>query len=236
MLIAVCDDEKIIREKLTDALYGFFGRLDLTCKEYADGEELLSDIKKGVRPEALFLDIEMPVLDGMSTAVKLRELDIDIPVIFLTSHTEMAMDGYEVAAFRFLGKPVDEDKLYKTLSDLKEKLIGGKHIVIRYEGEDVVVPVDDIVYIEAQNNSIRIVLSKREYTIRGKLADIKKQLSLITDSFYRIHRGYVVNLRHVKKHHSNEVIVSKDTALPLSRSSMADFKIKLLEYVRNSAR
>jgi DNA-binding LytR/AlgR family response regulator len=173
MLIAVCDDEKIIREKLTDALYGFFGRLDLTCKEYADGEELLSDIKKGVRPEALFLDIEMPVLDGMSTAVKLRELDIDIPVIFLTSHTEMAMDGYEVSAFRFLGKPVDEDKLNKTLSDLKEKLVGGKHIVIRYDGEDIVVPVDDIVYIEAQNNSIRIVLSKREYTIRGKLADIK---------------------------------------------------------------
>ena len=92
------------------------------------------------------------MLDGMSTAVKLRELDIDIPVIFLTSHTEMAMDGYEVSAFRFLGKPVDEDKLNKTLSDLKEKLVGGKHIVIRYDGEDIVVPVDDIVYIEVINN------------------------------------------------------------------------------------
>ena len=236
MKIAICDDERIFREELAKALYDHFGKLDLDCVEYQDGREVLDAVEKGAAFDAFFLDIEMKDLDGMTTAARLRKLGIDAPVIFLTSHTEMAMEGYEVAAFRFLGKPLREDKLLQTLSDLRETLLHAKSIMIRCDGEDVVVPLEKLIYAEAQNNSVRIVLADQEYVIRKKLSDLEELLAEQSDLFVRVHRGYLVNLQHVKKNHGMEVSVSNGDVLSVSRSLAAAFKEALLKYVRASAR
>lgn len=236
LVFAVCDDEKIFRDEIIDALYSFFGKLDLECVEFEDGSELLTAFSDGRRFDAVFLDIEMQVKDGMTTASELRTLGYDKPIVFLTSHTEMAMEGYEVSAFRFLAKPINKEKVERTCKDLKEELTEKKSILIRYEGEDVVLAIDDIRYIEAMNNSISIVLNDKEYTVRKKLSDIEKELSAVADCFAKIHRGYIVNLKYVKKHHGNEVYMSGDVALPISRGLVNEFKAKLFEYVRKSAR
>ena len=234
--IAVCDDEKIFRDEIMEKIYDFFGKLDCECVEFAGGKELLAFFSGGERADAIFLDIEMPGRDGFETAKTLRDMGVEVPVIFLTSHTEMAMDGYEVSAFRFLGKPVREEKLNQALLDLRDFLTGGRRLVIRFEGEDVVIPVEDIIFVESRNNCVRIVLADREYTIREKLVSMQKKLEELSDTFFRIHRGYLVNLKHVKRHHLQEIVVEGDITLPLSRPAVSEFKKRLLIFVRGSAR
>ncbi|MDD6071063.1 MAG: LytTR family DNA-binding domain-containing protein [Clostridiales bacterium] len=234
--IAVCDDEKIFCDKIIQEMYNFFGKLDLTCAAFYDGEKLITAYESGIHFDAVFLDIEMPIKDGMETAKALRNKGFEAPIIFLTSHTEMAMDGYEVSAFRFLSKPIQEDKLQKTLKDLKRELREKKRLMIRYEGEEVVIFVDDILYVEAMNNQVSLVTVGGEYTVRKKISDMEHELKEISDCFVRIHRGYIVNLVHVKKHHGNEIFIMGDHVLPLSRSLVNDFKKQLFQYVRNSAR
>ncbi|MBR6478398.1 MAG: response regulator transcription factor [Lachnospiraceae bacterium] len=236
MKIAICDDERIFREELSEALYDYFGKLDLSLMEYQDGREVLEAVEKGATFDALFLDIEMKEMDGMTAAAKLRERGVKAPVIFLTSHTEMAMEGYEVAAFRFLGKPLRKDKLLQTMSDLRETLLHAKSIMIRCDGEDVVVPLEKLIYVEAQNNSVRIVMTDQEYVIRKKLSDLETELAEQSDLFVRIHRGYLVNLQHVKKNHGAVVSMSNGDTLSVSRSLAVAFKEALLKYVRASAR
>jgi DNA-binding LytR/AlgR family response regulator len=232
----VCDDETIFREELIRALYDAFGKLELSCASFSDGDQLLAAHEQGQQFDAVFLDIEMPGRNGMETAGELRSRGFVSPIVFLTSHTELAMDGYEVAAFRFLSKPVREEKLQKTLYDLKAELSEKNRLMIRYEGEELVLLLDDIIYVEARNNQISIVTASEEYTIRKKISDIENELKNLSDCFVRVHRGYIVNLSHVKKHHGNEVFITGDTVLPLSKGYVNHFKEQLFEYVRNSAR
>lgn len=234
--IAVCDDEDIFRKDIVKYLEKYFGKLDILCQEFGDGESLIGSAKLGTVWDAIFLDIEMEKMDGMQTAAALREMGHQMPIIFLTSHTEFALEGYEVSAFRFLAKPLRIPKMEQTLSDLKELLYGSLNLLIRYEGEDILLPVDDIVYVEARNNTVRIVLVREEYIIRKKLAEMEAELAKMSDNFVRIHRGYIVNLRHVKKHHGNDVFMTGNVTLPISRSLGKDFKERLFLYVRNNTR
>lgn len=236
MNIAVCDDEKIFREEIIGALYDYFGKLEINCKEYENGASLLAAFEQGEDIQALFLDIEMPEIDGMATANMLRARGFEAPIIFLTSHTEMAMEGYEVAAFRFLGKPANPEKLEKTLRDLKEELCEKKKLIIRSEGEDVILVLDDICYVEAQNNSVLIKTTAKDYVIRRKIADLEKEMGELSDDFFRVHRGYIVNFAHVKKHVGTDIVLDSGETIPLSRSLVNEFKQRLFAYVRGSVR
>lgn len=236
MRIAVCDDESIFREEIIAFIENYYGKLDVTCISCENGNILLEKYEKGAGIEAVFLDIEMPVLDGMETAKQLRKKGYEGPVIFLTSHTEMAMDGYEVTAFRFLAKPVQKEKLIQALQDLKLLLFEQKKLVIRYEGEDIILAINNICYIEAMNNYVSIVLEDKEYMVRMKITDIENMLKKHTDTFIKVHRSYIVNLSHVVKHKGKEIYITGGQVLPLSRGMVKPFKEQLIKYVRNSAR
>lgn len=236
MKFAVCDDEKIFRDEIIEELYFYFGKLDTDCIPFSDGSELVEAYQCEECFDAIFLDIEMAKLDGLATAAKLRKMGINCPIIFLTSHTEFAMEGYEVYAFRFLAKPMNKDKLSLAMMDLKEALCVKKHLLIKADGEEIPIPVDDIIYIEAMNNSISIVLENENYMVRKKLGEIEKELYEVADTFIKIHRGYIVNLSKVKKIHGNQVVLCSDVCLPISRSLVNVFKTKLFEYIKNQAR
>lgn len=236
MRIAICDDEKIFRDEITDCLDSYFGKLDLDCFTFSDGSELICAYENGETFQAVFLDIEMPKLDGLKTAAMLRKMGVEVPIIFLTSHTEFAMEGYEVYAFRFLAKPLNQEKMRQTLNDLKEALFVKKRLLIKADGEEILLVIDDIIYVEAMNNSISIVTEKENYCVRKKLGEMEKELNSVSDTFVKIHRGYIVNLSKVEKQHQNEVIMSDGIHLPISRTAVSDFKKRLFEYIKEQAR
>ena len=236
MRLAIVDDESAYRRQIAELIGSVYGKADVSCFLYADGSELIRSFENGFKLDAVFLDIEMKDVDGMTAARKIRTYSKDIPIIFLTSHTEHAMDGYEVDAFRFLSKPVNESKLAETLKDLEKKLRVDEKIVLHKDGEELVNPVSDLIYVEAANNCVRFCFRSEKTEIRMKFTDALKMVDELSSDFVKIHRSYYINLGHVKKLSAAEVILDNREVLPVSRSSSSEAKSRLLEYIRRNGR
>ena len=213
-----------------------YGREDVSCFLYADGAEVIRAFENGFHLDAVFLDIEMKELDGMSTAKLIRSYSKDIPIVFTTSHTEMAMEGYEVDAFRFLGKPIDEEKLRLTLNDLEKKLKVEEKIVLKKDGEELIFPISSLIYVEAANNSVRFVFTSSVVELRMKFSDAVKMVDGLTGGFFKIHRSYYINLGHVTKMSATEVLMDNGETLPVARGSASSAKKELFEYIRRNGR
>ena len=236
MRIAVVDDEEMIRRKIASMISNVYGREDVSCFLYADGSEVIRSFENDFKLDAVFLDIEMTELDGMSTARKIREFSREIPIVFTTSHTEMAIEGYEVDAFRFLSKPVDETKLRQTLIDLENLLKVDNKIVLREDGEDVVKSVSDLIYAEAANNEVRFVFKGSVVKQRMKFTDAVKLIDEQSRDFVKNHRSYYINLAHVLKLGTGEILMDNKETLPVARGSSASVKKNLFDYIRRTAR
>lgn len=237
MRLAVCDDSIAERTLIVSVIEDFFSKLDTTCLPFSSGEELVEYISKtNDSIDAIFLDIEMGQMDGMTAAHEVRKALPNVPIIFITSHKELAPDGYEVQAFRFVCKPIDRNKLISALSSLKTHLLSKVSIVFRHNGEDVIIPLDSILWIESDNNDVRIICENKTITTRMRLRDAWNELSDIsTGRFAYSHRCTIVNLSHVKSLSSSQVKLDNGASLMLSRGCEKDLKNQLFEYVRHFA-
>ena len=235
MRIAVCDDEEKFRTQAKNLIDKLAGSLDVIVDAYEDGNKLLTAFDKNPY-DVLFLDIEMPIMDGITLAKKLRERSDSIYIVFLTGHVEYALEGYEVNALRYLTKPVQEDKLREVLRFVMDKSTSKRQLMIKEDGDEILLNVSDIVYLEAQNQYVMIYTTDGEHLIRYNIGDLEEQLK--NDGFFRIHRGYLVSLAKVKKLVKNEVIMElpdEELSLPVSRSNVKPLKEALYAYVENTA-
>ncbi len=235
MRIAVCDDEEKFRTQARDLIDKLAGSIDVIVDAYSDGKKLLEAFDK--KPyEVIFLDIEMPSMDGITLAKKLRERSGSVYIVFLTGHVEYALEGYEVNALRYLTKPVKEDKLREVLRFVMDKSTSKRQLMIKEDGEEKLINVSDIVYLEAQNQYVMICTNNEEYIVRYNIGDFEDQLK--NDGFFRIHRGYLISLAKVKKLGKSEVLMEKHTeeiSLPVSRNNVKPLKEALYTYVDNLA-
>ena len=175
-------------------------------------------------------------MDGITLAKEIRKRTEQVQIVFLTGHVEYAIEGYEVNALRYLTKPVNEEKLKEVLRHVMDQNIQGKQLILREDGEDLVLNVSDIYYMEAQNQYVMIYASDGEHLIRANIGDFEEQLK--NDGFYRIHRGYLVSLAKVKKLLKGEVSLEyhkNAVTLPVSRSNVKPLKEALYAFVEKAA-
>ncbi|MBQ8011039.1 MAG: response regulator transcription factor [Oscillospiraceae bacterium] len=232
MRIAICDDEPQCRQQAVQAVHACTRSLDILTDVFENGNAFLQSFRKNPY-DLVFLDIEMPEIDGISLARRLRELSRDVPIVFLTSHIEYALEGYEVNALRYLTKPIQNDKLHELLGYVMERMQEQRTLWLKTDGGEERVPVKDILCLEAQNQNILIRTVDREYTVRYNLGEYEKELS--QDGFFRIHRGYLVSLRHVKSLGKHELTLSDGTVLPVSRTKEKTLKEALFQFIREEA-
>lgn len=232
MRIAICDDEERYRVELKTVLDKLLINVDYNIDTFEDGQILIDSFSKDPY-DLVFLDIEMPAVDGITLAKKIRSRSEKVFIVFLTGHVEYALEGYEVNALRYLTKPVDIDKLKEVIRFVQEKQGASRQIIIREDGEELLIDINDVIYMESMNQNVRIVTSKGEHTIRYNIGDFEEQLK--NDGFFRIHRGYLISLSKVKKLSKNDVIMDTDVALPVSRSNLKTLKEALYAYVEGSA-
>lgn len=231
MKIAVCDDERAFAEQLKQQIDGYYRTADCGVYLFTSAAGLIERIRRGPAEfAAVFLDIEMPEIDGFRAARDIRAISSDIALVFLTSHTELAMEGYEVNALRFLAKPVNEAKLHETLDLIDRSVSSGRCLVIADGGSRVLVRQLEIVYIKAENVYLHIVTAHKKYLHRQKLSDMENELD--AGKFVRIHRSYIVGLAHVKSYDGKSVIMTNGDILPLSRSCEKPFKDAVMNYLR----
>ncbi len=233
MKIAICDDEKIFLDSLEQKIYGILSKLDCEVIPFGSAEALLSS---AMDYDLIFLDIEMGGMDGMRAAKQIRETDFETPIVFLTSHTEMAIEGYEVNAFRFLKKPVEEEKLRQTLQDIQLMKASHKGVMIKAGGEEIVVIPSEVLFLESDNNNVRIITSSGSITTRLKLSEAIEIFNRINDTIRKVHRCSAVNLDHVARLRDREAVLDDGSVIAVSRSCFADFKNALYEHVKKTVR
>ena len=173
-------------------------------------------------------------IDGIETAKRLRKLLPDCYIIFITSHDEFALTGYEVAAFRYLVKPVQPEKLTEAISAVRAEL--SDHITLHVEDGPVeaLLRVKDIYYIEAQDKRVRVVLKDTAFSDRRGIDEIERALA--GEDFFRVHRSYLINFRYVARLDKNEILLVSGEQIPLSRLRKKAFKNAFQAYVSRTAR
>ncbi len=230
--IAICDDEERYRIELKTILNKLLINADLNIDTFDDGN-ILADAFAASPYDLVFLDIEMPAVDGITLAKKIRSRSENVFIVFLTSHIEYALEGYEVNALRYLTKPVDIEKLKEVIRYVQEKQGSSRQIIIKEDGEEILIDINDVIYMESMNQNVRIVTAKGEHVIRYNIGDFEEQLK--NDGFFRIHRGYLISLSKVKKLSGNDVILDGGETLPVSRSNVKPLKEALYTYVEGTA-
>ena len=220
MRIAICDDEEKFRVQEKNLVDRLSGSLDVVVDAFEDGRDLLKRFDS----------------NGITLAKEIRKRTGQVQIVFLTGHVEYAIEGYEVNALRYLTKPVNEEKLKEVLRHVMDQNVQGKQLILREDGEDLVLNVSDIYYMEAQNQYVMIYASDGEHLIRANIGDFEEQLK--NDGFYRIHRGYLVSLAKVKKLLKGEVSLEyhkNAVTLPVSRSNVKPLKEALYAFVEKAA-
>ena len=229
---AICDDLAQCRIRTENAIRECLKGIDYGLTVYKNGSDFLRDFAQ--KPfDLVFLDIEMPEIDGISVAHKLRSISPDVPIVFLTSHLEYAIEGYEVRALRYLTKPIDPKKLQEVLSYVLRQQQEQRALWVKTDYAEQKLLIKDIIYMEAQNQNILICTATDSYSVRYNISDYETELK--DDGFFRIHRGYLVSLQHIKSVGKSEVVLSCGTALPVSRSKEKALKEALFEYIRKEA-
>lgn len=240
MRIAVCEDEDIFRKQIVKEIDEYYHSLDVVVDSFSSGEELVKKYESGKEIgeiphyDILFLDIEMRRLDGFDTAKAIRSYGGKEILIYLTSHTELAMQGYEVEAFRFLAKPVEREKLWEALGELKKRLRKGRNIILHTKEEEVCVEVTSIMYVESMKNHVYYhVLDHKNtdclkvYKVREKIANVEKEL--FKEGFFRCHRSYLIQLAAVESYNNLELTLSGNVQIPISRGKQEAFREALMQ-------
>lgn len=231
MKIAICDDEvnfqKVLREKLEE----YYGILEVEVEVFFSGMDFMDRfMNHPLEYQMIFMDIEMPGMDGIDTSKQIRKINQSIPIIFLTSHTEMAMEGYEVDAFRFLDKPLRMERLVKTLRDFDSLRLLDSKIELQVGEITLLVNWMEIQYVQSENVYINVYIKNTRYLIRKKLSDIEEEMP--KQMFYKPHRSYLINLGFVKSFDGKKIMMKNGYEIPLSREKKNEFKTVMMKYLR----
>ena len=232
MRIAICDDEQqFLRDFrcITDRLYR---SLDMLTDCFSSGSALLKQFRLRAY-DLVFLDIEMPEMDGITLAEELRELSEEVSIVFLTGHVEYAIKGYEVNALRYLTKPADEQKIRAVIDHVLQKMENEKQLWIKTDEGDMRLRLKEILFIESQNQNVVINTASDSYSVRGNMSDYEERLT--PEGFFRIHRGYLVALSKVQRISGKELVMEDGTVLPVSRSKEAKLREALFSFVSKEA-
>ncbi len=231
MKIAICDDEQIFRDTLYKKLVKYNKTFEI--KEFRTGREL---IDSRIKFDIIFLDIEMPELNGMDTAKKLRKLSVGSIIIFLTSHIECIQDAFKVKAFRFLSKPVQEDALNEALEEAEKEIVGQEKIVINQKGKIFELSVPDVMYFEAFGDGTYVYDNKDNvYECTVALKEWDKRLEGMP--FFKIHKSYIVSMMYVSSINNNVLrLEGVDQEFTISRRNITPFKDAYMDFVKNNSR
>ncbi|QGK75929.1 LytTR family DNA-binding domain-containing protein [Flavobacterium sp. SLB02] len=191
---------------------------------FESAEDALPFIEKE-KVDILFLDIDMPGLNG----IEFRKKALEIPVcIFITAHPEHAVESFEIETLDFIVKPLKLDRFAQTVSRIEEFMeiklkaslfeasIGGDTIYIKEGHEQTKVKLHEILYLEALKDYTLVITDKKRHCVLSSIGNLLKEDHF--QSFIRIHRSFAVQKQFIQKINSTEIILNNNIAIPVGRS------------------
>lgn len=230
MNIVICDDEKIVRLQIKGLIEK--QKADGNLELYETGEELLA---VGKHFDVVFLDIQMEGMNGIDTARALREQNEETVLIFITGIKEYVFDAFDVAAFHYLLKPIEENKFMEVFDRAvkeaeKRKEKGQKQLFIKTRQRNITLEQKNILYIENRGRKAEIHTVDETIEIYAAMIELEKQLG---GEFYRCHRGYLVNMAYITEYSNDSIRLSDGESIYLAKEKYNEFVKEYMRYLRN---
>ena len=230
--IAICDDEKYMSDQIQELACAFFGRRnrETAIRRFSCGRELL---EYDGQIDILFLDIQMKGMDGMETAKRLRAGKFRGFLIFITVLREMVFQSFEVQAYDYLVKPIEEARFEKTMERLLASMCsaGGSSLLVQKGYESRIIQKDDIVFCEIIDRKIYLNLAS------GEVVDYYERIenleTKLDSRFFRCHRSFLINLGHLRGYKNGTAYMDNGREIPVSRLRGKEFSSVILEYMKD---
>ena len=230
--IAIVEDEDSYADELAGYLQHFQKesgvRLHIT--RYRDGDEIAENYPGGF--DILLMDIQMRFMDGMTAAEKIRALDRDVVIMFITNRTDYAIRGYEVDALDYVLKPVSYFSLARKMERALERIgsRSGSVLSIPTRSGMINLRTQELLYVESLGHNLVYHTAENAFSVRGRLQDVEDKLT--GSGFFRINKGCLVNLGHVDAVRDGCAAAGGEL-LPVSRARRSDFMKALTDYISN---
>lgn len=226
--ICIVEDEKEYYEVIKSYIEKSAGShyRDYNISWVMDGLDLVDEYKS--QYDIIFLDIQMKHMNGMEAAEKIRAIDPNVVIIFITSTVQYAVQGYTVDALGYVLKPVPYVAFEKLFEKAVERVKAKQqkvYIRVAVEDKQLKLDSDSITYIESQRNNVVIHCSERDYITIGPLKRFEEMLE--PHGFSKCHNAYLVNLSKVEAVQKGEIILTSGEVLPISRARKKEFMMEL---------
>jgi DNA-binding LytR/AlgR family response regulator len=232
MRIAICDDEEYIRRQVCALCEKYLKEKQMvyTLQTFNSGEELLA-YAEGIN--LVFLDIAMPGMDGIELKDRLKMIDRNLLIIFLTSHKDMMGYAFGTNVSDFLIKPLQESLFCKALEKAITEFQNNLLIDVGDNKYPIYIKSRDIIYITSDHIYTEVLTITKTYMLRKSLTDWARILP--GNSFFRIGNSYLVNMEYIKEIKS-KLIMENGEQLNVSRGKKKDFLKAYDEFLKQTAR
>lgn len=229
--IAIVEDETLYLEQLKQYIERYSRETGTECRVtyFRDGDEIAINYSGDY--DIVLMDIQMQFMDGMTAAKKIREMDKKVIIIFITNMIQYAVQGYQVDALDYIVKPVEyfsfTEKLTKAIERIKTN--EEKYISVKTENGIRKINISNLLYVESSSHYLNFVTASDVYETRITMKCIEQLLKPY--DFCRIHKGYLVNIKHVEGIEDNDCIMRGNVKLPVSRNNRKLFLERLTDYI-----
>lgn len=227
--IALCDDEFATVNYYDEQLSRLLKKLNVACSIdlFTDSGKLLAALYAEKRWDVYFLDIDMPLVNGLNLGKKIRELDNGCYIIYISIHREHVYNSLEVKPFRFIPKDEFASRIEPCIKDLLadcQRESEHNFVVLESHGSLYRYRISEIIYAQSLDKYITLFLTEKQQTesIRYKMSDLEAKLS--AHGFIRIHKSYLVNYRYIKSIQPTGILLDDGRTLPASRTRLDEIK------------
>ena len=233
-IIGVCDDElqmcKIIDKKIRAILYKLFDDDDeyFQIDIYSSAVDLLKDAEN---IDILFLDVEMPDMDGLKAGQVIKERNPECRIIMATSNDKRYGEAFRINAHRYLNKPLKDDEIEEALMSAIDKAVGNSTIEAFQNRIKYNISQNEILYIRSYNGYVEIYTAGNVFTKNVSLEQMEEELD--PRLFFRIHRQYIVGFRNIASVFKNVIQLNNGEKLTISRRNALKFEKAYVEYDLN---
>ena len=229
--IAICDDEKIVRERIADLInkQGADCRID----DFGTGDELLT---AGKQFNMIFLDIQMEGRNGIDTARAIREYDRKAVIVFVTAIKEYVFEAFDVAAFQYLLKPIEDKKFTEVFDNAVKEIQEQKRtqeaesptLLVKAKNRSHMLKQSEIIFIENRANKVAIHTTRDVLEVYYAMSKLECELGI---SFYRCHRGYLVNMEHITEYSNNMIDMDNGERVYMAKDKYPEFVKEYMRYL-----
>uniref|UniRef100_UPI0040386264 LytR/AlgR family response regulator transcription factor n=1 Tax=Roseburia inulinivorans TaxID=360807 RepID=UPI0040386264 len=235
--IAFCDDDMEVLHQMNELLdrYRVERNEDITYAAFQSPFELLTEIEKGIRPDILFLDVVMPGQNGMDVAKEIRQYDMNMKIIFLTSSPEFAVESYSVGAYFYQLKPIWEESFFRLMDAVLAECEKKKKNSLILRSKDGITRIDlqQLEYCEVLGRKLLFHLENGAVLeSAGSLDDLAGQLMQYSN-FFRPHRSFLVNMEYIQNISSRSIKMVNDAEIPIPHGKCSEIKNTYMEYAFN---